>query len=199
MVLKVNAAEFRASLSRHNRKTVFHWTPVVRLASILEHGIVCRRELDGRGISYDLHGYGRAGKEQDFEGHVCVSFYPQKGMMKAEDGPLAVIEIDAEVVISEGAFHCPQNTAKSEYEFTEIIGWTGVNDLEDLFEGPNEWRLRDWQAEVWIPGEIPVDKFRAVWFRDAETRDRALESCSEVAPHLPTTLIFGVAPKWFPT
>jgi ssDNA thymidine ADP-ribosyltransferase, DarT len=196
---KNRAAEFRAALIRHNRLGVFHWTPMSRLLSVLEHGILCRRELEARGIVYDAHGYGREGKEQDFAGHVCVSFYPQKGMMRVEPGPLVLIEMRSEIVIWEGAFYSPQNTAKSEYEFSDLVNCTSVDDLDALFEGPTEWRLRDWQAEVWIPDGIPPDQFQKMWFRNRDERDQALEACASMASSLPTTLVFGIGPTWFPS
>jgi hypothetical protein len=166
----------------------------------LEHGILCRSELERRGIPYIPHGYGRAGKEDEFAGHVCVSFHPQKGMMKSETGSLAVIVIDSEVVMIDGAFYCPQNTAKSEYEFEELVSHTSVDHLDELFEGPNEWRLIDWQAEVWIPEGIAVDQFRRIWFRNKDERDRAVEACSGIASSLPRALPFAVGPNWvFPS
>lgn len=140
LVSKPNAQQFRDALRRHGRREVFHWTPMSSLPSVLEHGILCRRDLDARNISYEPHGYGRAGKENDFAGHVCVSFYPHKGMMKSETGALAVIVMSSEVVITEGAFYCPQNTARSAYEFDELVSQSSIEHLEELFEGPDEWR-----------------------------------------------------------
>ena len=198
--LKTNAAQFRLALARHRRTEVFHWTPASQLPSILEHGILCRCELERRGIPYIQHGYGRAGKEQDFAGHVCVSFYPQKGMMKSETGALAVLVIDSDVVITDGSFYCPQNTAKSEYEFDELVSRSSVDHLDELFMRPNEWELIDWQAEVWIPDGIVVNHFREIWFRNKAERDQAVDACSGLASGLPRTLRFGVGPKWaFPS
>ena len=197
---KTNANQFRLALARHQRTEVFHWTPASQLPSILEHGILCRGELERRGTPYIQHGYGRAGKEQEFANHVCVSFHPQKGMMKSETGALAVIVINSEVVITEGSFYCPQNTAKSEYEFDNLIRHTSVDDLDGLFTGPNEWHLIDWQAEVWIPEHIPVDQFIKIGFRNKDERDRAVDACSGIGSGLPRTLPFAVGPKWvFPS
>jgi len=78
MRLKTNAAEITASLARRNRRVVYHWTPVRLLPSVLAHGILCRRELQRRAISFDPHSYGAAGKAEDFAGHVCVSFHPRR-------------------------------------------------------------------------------------------------------------------------
>ena len=191
--LKPNAHQFDAALARHRRPEVYHWTPAKRLPSVLQHGILCRRELNARGIAYDPHGYGRVGKEQDFYGHVCVSFYPQKGMMKSEAGTPAVIVMSSQVVIADGAFYCPQNTARADCEFDSLVACTSIDDLDALFEGPNEWRLRDWQAEVWIPDGIPVDQFREVWFRNKEDRDKAVAACAAVAS---MPLRFAVGPSW---
>jgi ssDNA thymidine ADP-ribosyltransferase DarT-like protein len=198
--LKTNAEQFRSALARHGRREVFHWTPASQLVSILQHGILSRCELERRGIPYIKHGYGRAGKEQDFADHVCVSFYPQKGMMKSETGALAVFVMDSEIVITEGSFYCPQNTAKSEYEFDELVNCSSVDHLDGLFKGPNEWDLIDWQAEVWIPDCIDVNYVRKVWFRNKAERDQAVDACSDIASSLPNTLRFGVGPTWaFPS
>jgi hypothetical protein len=198
--LKTRASQFRSALARHQRTEAFHWTPASQIPSILEHGILCRSKMDEQGISFTLHGYGRAGKENDFDGHVCVSFHPQKGMMRSETGALAVIVLDTDVVIIEGAFYCPQNTAKSEYEFDELVRRTSADHLDELFEGPNERRLVDWQAEVWIPDCIPVDYFREIWFRNKAERDATVNACSNIASRLPKTLHFRVGPTWaFPS
>lgn len=125
-----------------------------------EHGILCRRELENRGIAYDPHGYGRAGKENDFAGHVCVSFLPSWGMMRRETGPAAVIEMPATIAAVEGAFYCPDNTARNDYEFSEVSTWTGVDRFEALFAGPAEWRPINLQSEIWIPDGIP---YREPW------------------------------------
>ncbi len=175
---------------------MFHWTLTSQLPSILEYGLLCRSELERRGIAYTEHGYGRAGKEEDFAGHVCVSFYPQRGMMKSETGALVVIEIDPEVVIIEGSFYCPHNTAKSEYEFDELVSNTSVDDLDELFTGPNDRRLVDWQAEVWIPERIAVDYFRKICFRNEDEQEWAVNACSGVASLLPRRLPFVVGPSW---
>ena len=195
--LKPNSAEFRAALQRHKRPEVFHWTPATRLPSVLEHGILCRRELEARHIAYDPHGYGRSGKENDFVGHVCVSFYPQRGMMRGESGPPAVIVMTSAVVIIEGTFYCPENTAKAECEFDELVTHTSVEHLDELFEGPAEWKLRDWQAEVWIPNGLPVRVFSEVWFRNEAERDNAVAACAGLAATLPRTLRFMLARPWF--
>lgn len=190
---KPNLADFQAALRRHGRRTVYHWTPAHCLPSVLQQGILCRRELEARRIGYCPHGYGRPGKELDFAGHVCVSFYPQRGMMRAETGAPAVIVMTSEVVAIEGTFYCPENTAKAEYEFDTLVMKTAVADLDELFEGPNEWRLKDWQAEVWIPEAIPVPSFSEIWFRTTEDRDAAVTACAGIAANLPHEIRF-IAP-----
>lgn len=198
MRFKANEGDFRATLARHQRREIYHWTPAARLPSVLAHGILCRRELHRRGIAYDPHGYGAAGKETDFEGHVCVSFYPHKGMMKQQTGPPAIVVMPSIVAAAEGAFYCPENTAKNEYEFAEISSHVGVEDLDALFVDPDGWDLVDWQAEVWIPDGIPVEHFSHVLFRTAEDRDAAVVACAPIAAGLPRDVRFVVGTWQFP-
>ena len=198
MRLKANEGDFRAALARHQRREVYHWTPAARLPSVLTHGILCRRELDRRGIAYDGHSYGTAGKDKEFEGHVCVSFYPHKGMMKQATGAPAIIVMSSIVVAAEGAFYCPENTAKNEYEFTEISSHTQVEHLDELFAAPDAWELVDWQAEVWIPEGIPVDRFSHVLFRTTEEREAAVAACAPIAASLPRDIGFVVGTWQFP-
>ncbi len=200
MQLKANAQEFQVALRRHNRGEVYHWTPARRLLSVLERGILCRRELDRGGIDYDPHSYGGYGKEDDFAGHVCVSFFPHKGMMRNEAGPPAIIELSSRVVIAEGAFYCPENTAKSEYDYETSSARTEVEHLEELFEGPDEWRLIDWQAEVWIPDGIPVREFRRVLFRNADELSETFRACDGIELDRNDNLPFVVGEAWqFPS
>lgn len=200
MHLKANAEEFQAALRRHNRGEVYHWTPARRLPSVLAHGILCRRELDTGGIPYDPHGYGGYGKEEDFAGHVCVSFFPHKGMMRNEAGPPAIIELPSRVVIAEGAFYCPENTAKSEYDFETSTARTEVEHLDELFVGPDEWRLIDWQAEVWIPDGIPVRDFRRVLFRNNDELAETFKACQGIELDRDGDLPFAVGKAWqFPS
>jgi hypothetical protein len=156
--------------------------------------------MDRRRIAYDPHSYGAIGKELDFQGHVCVSFHPHKGMMKNESGPTALIEIPSRIVALEGAFYSPENTAKSEYDFDEVSQRTALEDLDSLFEGPDVWRLVDWQAEVWIPDGIPVAEFERVLFRNREDLDEALEASRGIELDRDSNLTFAVGKPWmFPT
>lgn len=197
--MKSSADEFRQCLLRHRRPEVYHWTPACRLPSVLVHGLLCRRELDSRGIAYDPHSYGALGKEQDFSGHVCVSFYPQKGMMRTETGAPAILVMKSDIVAAEGTFYCPNNTARSEYVFDEISRRTAVEDLDDLFQGPTEWALRDWQAEVWIPVAVPASNISRVLFRNSQELNAALTACLPVAHQLTHTITFSVDIRHFPT
>lgn len=196
--LKANSDAIREALRRHGRYEVFHWTPAARLPSVLEHGLLCRRELEARGIAYDPHGYGRAGKEEDFAAFVCVSFLPSWGMMRRETGPLAVIEMPSSIVAIDRSFYCPDNTARNDYEFEEVSLWTEMEHFEALFAGPNDWGLSNLQAEVWVPDGIPVDFFRTVYFRSEEDLQEALRACEPMASNLPRELNFRVKKTHFP-
>lgn len=195
--LKPNAQEFTEALRRHHRhRPAFHWTPLSNLPGILQHGILCRSRLELRDLTYTAHGYGRAGKEAEFADHVCVSLYPQKGMMRRASEPQALFEVKPELLYVDGAFYCPGNSAKNEYDFEELVKKTALDDLEELFEGPTEWRLKDWQAEIWIPGYIHRGDIVRVLFASDGTRQQAVDLCRAIAEDLPKDITFAVGAAW---
>ena len=193
-----NSSEILSVLSRHGRRTFVHWTPATAVPSILQHGILCRRELNARGLPYEPHGYGRWGKEADFAGHVCLGFLPHWGMMSRETGPSAILEIQAAVVATPGTFFCPDNTARNEYDFSEVSTWGTAQHLEDLFAGPTEWKSENYQAEIWVPDGIQVNQIPAVYFRTKEDLQSVLDAMGSLADQLPHTVYFGVRPSQFP-
>ncbi|MBA2633780.1 MAG: DUF4433 domain-containing protein [Chloroflexi bacterium] len=196
--LTADADKIRTVLIRHGRRTFVHWTPASAVPSILEHGLLCRRELEARGLPYEPHGYGRAGKEDDFAGHVCLGFLPHWGMMRHETGPSAVLDIRASVVTTEGTFYCPDNTARNDYDFAEVSSWTSAQHLDDLFEGPTDYKSANYQAEIWVPDGIAVDDIPTVWFRSEEDRDAVVTAMGPLADSLPQTVEFGVRRSTFP-
>lgn len=197
VILKSDAPVILAGLRRHNRTALYHWAQAMAVPSVLQHGLLPRRDLDSRGIAYDPHGYGRAGKEEDFAGHVCLAFMPHWGMMRRESGPTAIFKIDASIVAVDGAFFCPENTARNEYDFSEVSTWTTATHLDDLFTGPTDWDLVSYQSEVWVP-EVPVDYIRSVIFRTVEDRDAVLADLGSVATALTHKMYFAVIPSKFP-
>jgi hypothetical protein len=196
--IKADADKIQAVLVRHSRRTFVHWTPASAVPSILEYGVLCRRELEARGISYEPHGYGRAGKEDDFAGHVCLGFLPHWGMMRGETGPSAVLDIRASVVTIEGTFYCPDNTARNDYDFAEVSSWTSAQHLDELFAGPTDFKSANYQAEIWVPNGVAVDDIRTVWFRSEEDRDAVVTAMGSLADSLPQTVYFGVRRSQFP-
>jgi hypothetical protein len=197
VTMKADAPAVLAGLRRHTRHVLYHWTPTSAVASVLQHGLLPRRELDARGIAYDPHGYGRAGKEDDFAGHVCLAFMPHWGMLSRASGPPAIIEIDASIVAIDGAFYSPDNTARNEYEFSEVSAWTTAAHLDDLFTGPTDWGLVSYQSEVWVPA-VPVEYIRMVHFRSEADRDEVLALLGSLATALPRKMYFAVTPSKFP-
>ncbi len=195
--LKPNAADFAAALRRHDRhKPAFHWTPLSNLPGVLQRGILCRSILEKIGLAFTSHGYGNDQKEAQFAGHVCISLYPQKGMMRRATEPQALFEVKPELLYVDGSFYCPGNSARNEYQFDELVTKNSVADLEDLFEGPNEWRLKDWQAEIWIPGYIASGDIVRVLFATEKIRQQAVEVCKDVAAGLTKDFDFAVGASW---
>lgn len=195
--LKADSAEFAAALRRHGRqKPAFHWTPLSNLRGILQRGILCRSRLQTLGLKYTRHGYGTAGKEAQFGEYVCISLYPQKGMMQRATEPQALFEVRPELIYVEGVFYCPGNSAKNEYQFDDLVQKTTVADLDELFEGPNEWRLKDWQAEIWVPGYIAAGDIVRVNFANERIRDQAVDLCKDITGSLPKDFEFAVGADW---
>ena len=67
--------------------------------------------------------------------------------------------------------------------FDELINQTSLAHLEELFEGPTEWRLREYQAEIWVPGSIPrvpTDYFNEVWFVNEDAMSQGAELCRDL-------------------
>jgi hypothetical protein len=96
----------------------------------------------------------------------------------------------------EGSFYCPGNSARNEYEFDDLVKKTTVADLEELFEGPDAWRLKDWQAEIWIPGYIAAGDIVRVLFANEQVRQQASELCKDIAGALPKEVEFAIGENW---
>jgi hypothetical protein len=197
-LLKVDADAVREVLVRHRRRIFTHWTPASAVPSVMEHGLLCRRELEARGIAYQPHGYGRAGKELEFAGHVVLGFLPHWGMMRSESGPVAILEINSRVVLADGTFFCPDNTARNDYDFSEASKWDAAKHLDDLFEDPTSYKSANYQAEIWVPDGVAVEDIVGVYFRTTEDRDAAIAAIGPLASTLPRKVFFGVQTSRFP-
>jgi hypothetical protein len=195
---KRQADSIKMVLARRGVGLVYHWTLAAQIPSILEYGLLCPRILQEWGIAHEAHGYGAAGKDVQFAGYVCLSFLPHWGMMSRASGPVAIIEMTSAVLMVDGTFYCPGNTARNDYDFDEVSTWTGEEHLEALFEDPTSYRVKDIQAEVWVPERIPVSAFRRVLFRSAEELDATREAARPIEPSLPKTLVFQVEARRFP-
>jgi hypothetical protein len=101
-----------------------------------------------------------------------------------------------ELVYLDGAFYCPGNSAKNEYKFDDLVQKTAVADLEEFFEGPDKWWLKDWQAEIWVPGYIATGDIVRVNFANEQIRDRAVELCKDITGSLPKDFEFAVGADW---
>lgn len=195
---KAEADSIKRELARRGVGLVYHWTLASQIPSILEHGLLCPRLLQERGITYEAHGYGAAGKDVQFADYVCMSFLPHWGMMSRASGPVAIIEMTGVVLTIDETFYCPGNTARNDYDFDEVSNWTEQEHLEALFEDENTYRVRDIQAEVWVPEGVPVAAFRRVLFRSPEDLEATREAARSIEPSLPKTLGFQVAAHKFP-
>jgi hypothetical protein len=152
--------------------------------------------MEERSIPYTPHSYGSERKAREFGGHVCASFYPQMGMMRTMTEAQALLLLDPELLCVEGTFFCPENTAKTEYEFATCCHWTAASDLDDLFENPASDWLKDWQAEIWIPDGAAVADIQKVRFASIEIGRRAEQLCDGI--DLEHDVVFEVDSRGFP-
>jgi hypothetical protein len=195
---KAQSEAIREELRRRGVGRVYHWTLASQIPSILQHGLVCPRDLQARSIKYETHGYGTVGKDKQFAGFIVLSFLPHWGMMARATGPTAIIEMTSAVLAIDGTFYCPGNSARNDYVFDEVSTWTQLDDLQDLFEGPDGYRVKDIQAEVWIPGTVPVSAFRRVLFRTEGDLNATYAASSHLQGTLPRELVFQIEARRFP-
>ena len=134
--------------------------------------------------------------QQHFAGHVCISFYPQLGMMRRQNEPQALLVLPTDLVCVAGTFFVPANSARAEFSFDECCQWTTVDDLEDLFEAADSHRLKDWQAEVWVPDGVASADISKVKFVSMKVAKDAVAACEGIEAHEKT--VFEVDPWRFP-
>ena len=196
--LKADAPAIIAALRRHGRFLLYHWSPTAAVPSVLQYGLLPRRELDARGIPYSPHGYGRARKEVEFGGHVGLTFMPHWGMMRGEAGPTAIFEIDASVVAIDGAFYCPDNTARNEYEFSDVSTWTTSTHLDDLFDEACSTGALSAIRPKCGSRRFPINYIRTVHFRSVDDRDEVLTEVGPIAAGLPREDVLCSHPQQVP-
>lgn len=196
----------RASLRRRRLHRLFHFTPADHLRSIFRTGaLFCRRELIARKIPFSGHGWGYLGKEQEFGDYVICGFCPHWGMIRREERPIAVMKVESEILLVDGALICPGNSASNEYTLDNLR----TNDPFELFDGlfpdpTGNWPT-NYQAEVLIPNMIPLNCVKEVLaprddhrrFFLAEARAGLRENRTPLS--LSEPIRFVVDPRSFPS
>lgn len=171
-------------LEEKNVENLFHFTQACNLPNILTYGLLSKRDLENKDITFELNDQYRY---DGFEDAVCMSiefpnykmFYSIR-MQKPEETKWVVLMLDASILCDLDCAFCVDNAADSKSTSISISERKGREALLKLFEeypgksSRSDLKLLDhWptnpQAEVLVFDDIPVSYVKAVFFADYET------------------------------
>lgn len=181
----------RALLARRGVRSVFHWTPLRNLGSVLERGLLSREGLARRRIPIVPHGYGSIEKEEALRDHVCVSLEPKPWMMHQWSETPIVLEIDPASLLAEGTLFVPGNSASRVFEAKDLLTMSGLSSIERLFRTGSVTP----QAEAWIRPAVPRIAIRGIHVPDASVAQ--FVQARGFPPHLPHQPLVSVTPEFF--
>lgn len=187
----IDAAAIRALLARQGVRSVFHWTPVRNLGSVLKRGLLSREGLSRRRIPIVPHGYGGIEKEEALRDYVCVSLEPKPWMMHQWSETPIVLEIDPAPLLAEGTLFVPGNSASRVFDANDLMAMNGKPSVERLL--PTGSFIP--QAEAWIRIAVPRIAIRGVHVRDASIAKSI--HASGFPPDLPHQPHVSVTPEFF--
>lgn len=188
---------FRIAAANHGVDSVFHWTPLRSLDSILDAGIRPRAYLERHGIWFEPHSYGSWQKAVDFSNHVAVSLRPQRGMFW-QLREAVLLAIDERVMARNGAFYSPGNSAGRMHDFNALHSLTAADDFEALYADPHATAPVDWQAEIWVPDGISPRRIKTIVVRDAEAFDATRSAIARgiTTWHSPSVVVDADLNEW---
>ena len=96
-------------------------------------------------------------------------------MIKGENRPVSVIELDPGLIWREGTIFCPGNSACNEFDLESLSEADPVDTFDNLFPDEKGNWPTNYQAEVLLPGIIEVEKIKRVLFSHEEHRTYYLE------------------------
>ncbi len=150
---KPDHKEFESTLKRRGVKYYYHYSCISNLPSILEHGILSRKELNARKIKpVQLHGWGH--KYWEMEDFICLCLTPPKGMLKRFKNPYLALAIPAMIAGYKGAYFSPTNSAKDTMDFDDILGRESIDAFECLFHHDEGDFLKSRMTEILIQNHI---------------------------------------------
>ena len=88
-------------------------------------------------------------------------------MIRRAEAPV-VLSLEPGVLAISGALFVPVNSARSDVDLSDPA-LTTVDAFDAIFESPVGDRLKDWQAEVWIPEFISPLAIQGIATRDEAT------------------------------
>jgi len=163
--------------------SLIHFTPITNLPSILEHGLLSRRDVDNLinrssllvNDSLRLDGYKEA---------VCLSisfpnyrmFYKYRSQDEENLDKWVVIGINPEILWKFNCAFCSHNAASNEARFIYLEERKDPRTLESLFDDYGDIRratlnipgnyTTNPQAEVLVFDSIPVTEFQKIYFNN---------------------------------
>lgn len=192
-----------ASVDRRGIRCLYHFTRIAALPSILRTGgIMCRALLEANGISFVGHGWGRAGKDEEFADYICCGFLPPWGMMHREADPICVVEVSASLISRPGTLFCPDNSAFNHFTLEGLKAASDAASFDAMFPNQTTYKTSSHQAEVLVHRSIPLTDFRVIHFRSDPERKAALAQLHGIripaSQRAALPLNFKVTPEHFP-
>jgi hypothetical protein len=195
--VKPDAAELLAELDRRGVRDLVHVTEMGSLGSILDRGILSPVERRRGGLRVARHAYGSPGKQSLLDAYVALAFRPQWGMAARLTAPV-ILACDRDIALHVGAFVSSGNTARGDIDVVDEMQRQSAEDFAAVFEGDTS-RLREWQAEVWVPVRVAPEDILGITFRSEADAQWAIgRLCARMGSlDLRTVVDFqAFAPKW---
>ena len=157
-----------------NVSTLYHFTPIENLESILKHGILSINKLKEKNIQYVYNDSERLENQPDY---ICFSVEYPNGMllrnyMRTRHREYVLLEIDINVLNYKYARCCPVNAATARGGYVKSIA-----DFYSLFEGsrhkdlPNNFPS-DEQAEILIKDNVEPIYIKKVVFETLYSKNK---------------------------
>jgi len=163
--------------------TLFHFTRIENLNSILTHGLYPRRNLEKSRLEYIFNDEVRL---DGCENAICASIeFPNYKMFYTlrQDNPgtdWVILNIDANAMIDFKSAFCKTNAANDTMSCIPLSEQQGEEAFIKLFEEIPNWYTRkqleipdyyptDPQAEILIFNVIPIEYIHSVIFKDRTT------------------------------
>ena len=177
----------REVLNRQCVDHFIHCTLIENLSSILENGILPRKNLES---SHDVHGYITDSHRLD-ENTEATSFsvqnpnfeHLQRIYDRGESGEAAILVVANNLILNYPCSFYPRNAAKKEFKYKSFSHWQWSDRFEELFSDdedgrrvtqdgapfPSSWTTHA-DAEVMVFGEISPEYIEQVAIKNDRER-----------------------------